>query len=116
VTPTTGNFFGWHGQGDILCPGGAARYHNAGCFSSFYASGNTALTSTHNLFNYKGQTGVAAGTILKDNASSGAAAAFQALASSGFNTVNSHYGADIASRIKLVDGIEDCLRSEGTIR
>jgi RHS repeat-associated protein len=116
VTPTTGNYFGWHGAGDIECPDGGSRYHNAGCFSSYSASGNTALTSTHNRFKYDGKTGVAAATILKANASSGAAAAFQALAASGFNSVNPHYGADIASRIRLVGRVEDCLQSKGAIK
>jgi hypothetical protein len=112
ITPTTSNYFGWHGAGEIRCPGGRSRYHNAGCFSSNYAPANTALTSTRNLFKYKGKTAVATATILKDNMRD-AALAFHAPARRGFNSESPCCGSDIAHRIGLVVRVKECLRTRG---
>jgi RHS repeat-associated protein len=119
VTQATGNYFGWASVGDIPCAGGAATFHNDGCFSSFEASAMTALFSTNNRFNYGGYTGISSAAILSDNAYDGAAAAFQALANAGYNTnpVNGpKYGATIGSRVGLIDKAEDCLRTKGEIQ
>jgi RHS repeat-associated protein len=115
----TGNYFGWRGVGDIPCAGGVATFHNDGCFSSFEASAMTALFSTNNNFKYGGYTGVSADAILTDNSYDGAAAAFQALANAGFNTDPTNgpkYGATIAERVRLVDRVENCLRTKGDIQ
>jgi len=97
--------------------------HNAGCFSTFYQSGLTALTSTSNWLHYTfaGQSAqawhVSSASILTDQIARGhsAAQAFQGLANSGYR-LDSGYGATIAARITTVDAIEDCLRSKGIIQ
>jgi hypothetical protein len=58
---------------------------------------------------------VAAATILTANAAAGAAQAFQALGNSGYNK-NPKYGSTIAGRISLIDQVEDCMRTLGTLK
>ena len=85
ITPTQGNYFGWHGSGDILCPNGKRlQWH------------------------------VRAADILNANRSS-AASAFQALANAGYES-NPAYGTAIAADIRIIDAIEDCLRSKGILQ
>jgi hypothetical protein len=123
ITPTQGNYYGWHGAGNIKCPNGMNLQNNAGCFSSFYQSASTALTSTNNWFHYTfpGQKTaswhVSSASILASQIKSGASAgqAFQALANSGYKN-DSSYGTTVAGLIITVDAIENCLRSKGVIR
>jgi RHS repeat-associated protein len=112
-----GNYFGWHGGGNIQCPPGSNPIE--GCFSSYYQSGYTALFSLQQFFRYGGLVGVPAGWILANQYNSGASAAqaFQALASAGYNR-NSSYGATIAGQTWLgtVDAAENCLSSLGFLK
>jgi len=111
-----GNYFGWHGSGNVRCPG------ITGCFNGtdpFLASGNTALFSTKQWFRYNGKVHVTAATILSDQYSNGATAAgaFSALQQAGYNG-NVNYGSDIQGQYFLgnIDGIENCLRSKGQLQ
>ena len=116
IAKKSGNYFGWHGPGNIKCPTGTNT--KTGCFSSFLASGTTALFSEHTWFNYNGNPHSSAGQILlnqyQNNAS--AATAFQALSKAGYNS-NPNYGAQVAGSYFLgnVDGIENCLSSLGQL-
>jgi len=106
------NDFSWAGSknGNIACPGTASP--NWACFSSFFVGGLTALLSTANHFQYGGQTGVAAATILQDAFANGATipGAFDVLAKAHY-TPDSGYGAGVATRISQVIGVETCLTS-----
>ncbi len=72
--------------------------------------------STQNLFNWNGQTGVAAATIPNSEFSSGATVqqAFDALANAGY-TPDAGYGAGVATRVSQVLGMELCLTSLGLL-
>ena len=113
IAKKSGNCFGWHGKGDITCPSGTNKI--TGCFSSYYASGSTALFSTKNWFHYNGQYHVSAASILTQYTN--AAKAFQALSNAGYNS-NPNYGSQVAGDYFLgnVDGIENCLRSLGKLK
>lgn len=113
IANKSGNYFGWHGKGDIPCPSGTNKL--TGCFSGYYASGNTALFSTKNWFHYKGQYHVSAASILTQYTN--AAQAFQALSNAGYNN-NLNYGSQVAGSYFLgnVDGIENCLKSLGKLQ
>ena len=109
ITLGNNNFFGWHGQGNMLCASTANKY--AGCFSGdsnagFYASGYFAL------FSDQTKSGVPYGQILANNASGGAAAAFQAVANAGYRQ-SSSYGSVIAGKINLDQQVEACLTTKG---
>jgi len=113
IAKKSGNYFGWHGKGDINCPSGTNKI--TGCFSSYYASGFAALFSTQNWFHYNGKYHVSAASILTQYTNP--EQAFQALSNAGYNS-NHNYGAEVAGAYFLgnVDGIEDCLRSQGKLK
>ena len=113
IAKKSGNYFGWHGPGDIKCPRGTNKI--AGCFSSYYASGSTALFSTKNWFHYNGKYHVSAASILIQYTN--AAQAFQALSNAGYNN-NPNYGSEVAGSYFLgnIDGIENYLRSLGKLK
>jgi hypothetical protein len=90
-----------------------------GCFSSYYAAGETALFSMNNYFNYNGfpkHAGVTAGMILLNQYLSGASAgqAFQALGAAGYST-DTGYGANVSKDIGVATSIENCLRAIGQL-
>jgi hypothetical protein len=117
IATKSGNYFGWHGGGNIPCPNGTNKA--VGCFSSYLASGTTALFSIKNWFHYNGKVHVSSASILTSQISNGAGAAqaFQALADAGYDG-NPNYGATIAGPnwLGTVDGIEDCLKSLGKLK
>jgi RHS repeat-associated protein len=115
VVTGSNNYFGWHGRGDVPCPPGANKI--TGCFSSFYASGETALFSKQNWFRYKGKVHVPSADILSDQYKNRASAtqAFQTLSNAGYNS-DSSYGSKVANDVAEVDRVERCLRSKGMLK
>jgi hypothetical protein len=110
------NFFSWGGPGNTACPGGADKrwgcYTSPGCFNS----GSAALFSTQNYFQWNGQQGVAANTILTSSFKSGATItqAFDALAQVGY-TPDPGYAAGVATDASVSASLVNCLQSVGSL-
>ncbi len=110
------NFFSWGGQGNTTCPNGADQ--RWGCYTNpgFFNSGSDALFSTQNYFQWNGQKGVSANTILTDSFNSGdtISQAFDALAQAGY-TPDPGYGAGVAADTGVSASIINCLQSLGQL-